>query len=107
VTELDVARKRLYRGHYYCDDCWYSCPQAEDGTCDPAREGKPCDCGADSANAFVDAFLVEVERLRAVADAARSLDHLDMVRAQWAGASGTAEAIAALCAALDALDAVE
>ena len=44
------------REHYYCDDCWYSCPKAKDGTCNDGK-GDECDCGADAFNATIDAFL--------------------------------------------------
>lgn len=44
------------RGHVYCDDSWYSCPQAEDGCSDDSK-GDKCDCGADDWNARVDALL--------------------------------------------------
>ena len=33
--------EELHGGHYYCEDSWYSCPLATDGT---AREVTECDC---------------------------------------------------------------
>lgn len=49
VREL-IARLRTKEPHHECEDCWYSCSQAED-CCDERRRGDPCDCGADSRNA--------------------------------------------------------
>lgn len=44
---------RLRREHLDVEDCWYSCPKAEDGCCDDAQ-GDECNCGADTHNALVD-----------------------------------------------------
>ena len=59
IAELEEAQKEalsllpeLERGHYYCDDCWYSCPKAVDGCCDE-RQGDECNCGADDYNALL------------------------------------------------------
>jgi len=59
IAKLEAAQKEalsllpeLERGHYYCDDCWYSCPKAVDGCCDESR-GDECDCGADDYNALL------------------------------------------------------
>ena len=59
IAELEAAQKEalsllpeLERGHYYCDDCWYSCPKAVDGCCDE-RQGDECNCGADNYNALL------------------------------------------------------
>ena len=59
IAELEAAQKEalsllpeLERGHYYCDDCWYSCPKAIDGCCDE-RQGDECNCGADNYNALL------------------------------------------------------
>jgi len=59
IAELEAAQKEallllpvLERGHYYCDDCWYSCPKAVDGCCDE-RQGDECNCGADDYNALL------------------------------------------------------
>ena len=40
------------RGHYYCEDSWYSCPKAEGG-CAKDGEGDECNCGADEHNTKV------------------------------------------------------
>ena len=59
IAELEEAQKEalsllpeLERGHYYCDDCWYSCPKAVDGCCDESQ-GDECNCGADDYNALL------------------------------------------------------
>ena len=59
IAELEAAQKEalsllpeLEQGHYYCDDCWYSCPKAVDGCCDE-RQGDECNCGADNYNALL------------------------------------------------------
>lgn len=66
VERAESAEKRLEEagrvlqkcriGHYYCEDSWYSCPQAEGGCADD-RRGPACDCGADKWNARVDAAI--------------------------------------------------
>lgn len=53
--------RRLRREHRYVDDCWYSCPKAEDGCCDDSA-GDECNCGADIHNALVDELIALVER---------------------------------------------
>ena len=59
IAELEAAQKEvlsllpeLERGHYYCDDCWYSCPKAVDGCCDESQ-GDECNCGAGDYNALL------------------------------------------------------
>ena len=59
-AELETLRRQ----HYYCDDCWYSCPKAEDGCCDESQGGE-CNCGADEHNARLDRI---VAYLRAALD---------------------------------------
>lgn len=56
IPELVAMLKRSKRGHYYCEDSWYSCPKAEDG-CADERKGDECDCGADAWNAELQALL--------------------------------------------------
>lgn len=48
--------EKLRRQHAYCEDCWYSCPKAEDGCCDD-RAGDECNCGADEHNAILDGII--------------------------------------------------
>lgn len=52
---MDIIKEleKLRRGHYCCEDCWYSCPKTEDGCCDD-RKGDECDCGADEKNEILD-----------------------------------------------------
>ena len=63
VQELEGALKKIAdklpetkRSHYYCEDCWYSCPKSEDGCCNEA-EGDECNCGADKVNAIIDGLV--------------------------------------------------
>ena len=58
VAELEKALRESKRSHYYCEDSWYSCPAHPDGTSDPDRRGKPCECGADEWNARIDSLLM-------------------------------------------------
>lgn len=60
ASELTDVLERIgnlaKRGHYYCEDQWYSCPKAEDG-CANENAGDECNCGADEHNAEVDALM--------------------------------------------------
>jgi hypothetical protein len=60
IARLKEALPTFKRDHYYCDDCWYSCPKAEDGCCDE-RAGEDCNCGADEWNARIDLLMKELE----------------------------------------------
>ncbi len=51
-----VELEKLRRHHTYCDDCWYSCPKAEDGCCND-QAGDECNCGADKHNAILDGII--------------------------------------------------
>ena len=55
VKELEKLRVK----HKYCEDCWYSCPKAEDGCCDKSK-GEECICGADQHNAILDSIINHV-----------------------------------------------
>ncbi len=60
---LREARNMLEKSkriHYYCEDCWYSCPKAMDGCCNEAA-GDECNCGADTFNVGIDAFLARLD----------------------------------------------
>ena len=46
---LEKLYKLSLRDHYFCEDCWYTCPKHEDGCCNDA-EGNECNCGADKIN---------------------------------------------------------
>lgn len=56
VLVLIGGLRRLRREHRYVEDCWYSCPKAEDGCCDTAQ-GDECNCGAETHNALVDSLI--------------------------------------------------
>lgn len=49
------------RTHHYCEDVWYSCPKHEDGCANDA-EGDECNCGADKANAEIDATITAIKQ---------------------------------------------
>lgn len=44
------------RGHYYCEDPWYTCPAHPDGSANDDKPAGVCDCGADAHNAAVEAL---------------------------------------------------
>jgi hypothetical protein len=50
------------RSHHYCEDTWYSCPKHEEG-CANEAEGNECNCGADEANAQIDAAITALRQL--------------------------------------------
>lgn len=60
ATDLIGGLNDLRRDHRWCEDCFYSCPKAEDGCCDD-RQGDECNCGADAHNAIVDRLIADVE----------------------------------------------
>lgn len=62
AREILPTLERARRGHYYCEDGWYSCPKAEDG-CYDKRQGTECNCGADEKNA---ALVSVIAALRSV-----------------------------------------
>lgn len=41
------------RGHYSCEDNWFSCPKAPEGCSDDSK-GEECNCGADERNQQVE-----------------------------------------------------
>ena len=61
IARLREALSRCKRGHYYCEDSWYSCPLAEGGCADDSKAAV-CDCGAEAFNAEIDAMLTDTER---------------------------------------------
>ena len=46
------AMRELKPTHHYCEDSWYSCPQAPDG-CANDSEGAGCNCGAERRTEMV------------------------------------------------------
>lgn len=58
-NKIERLAKLARRGHYYCEDGWYSCPLAEEGCADDSIDKTKCNCGADKINAKIDAILAE------------------------------------------------
>ena len=48
------------RGHYHCEDLWYTCPAHPDGSANDAKPAGVCDCGADAHNAAVHALVARM-----------------------------------------------
>lgn len=46
IQELEQFINAHRPHHYYCEDCWYSCPLAQDGCCDDNEPEDKCNCGA-------------------------------------------------------------
>jgi len=56
MNVLEELEKLRRRHRFVDDDCWYSCPMAED-YCGNEEPGSYCNCGADDHNARVDAII--------------------------------------------------
>lgn len=55
INQLLKTVDSLKKGHYECDDCWYSCPKS--GNCaDDTLDDDECNCGVDRENARLDAI---------------------------------------------------
>jgi len=63
VRELVEALAKCKRLHYYCDDCWYTCPAHPEGSCNDDKKGAVCNCGADEWNAKIDDLLTHYKGL--------------------------------------------
>jgi hypothetical protein len=61
VRMMQKALEGCRRRHRYCEDCWYSCPKAEDGCCDKSK-GDACNCGADEVNQVIDSSLAAANK---------------------------------------------
>ena len=48
------------RGHYHCEDSWYTCPAHEDGSANDSKPAGVCDCEADTHNAAVEALQARI-----------------------------------------------
>ena len=48
------------RGHYHCEDPWYTCPAHPDGSANDDKPADVCDCGADAHNAAVEALQARI-----------------------------------------------
>lgn len=46
--------------HYYCEDCWYTCPKHPEGCCNDV-EVDECNCGADRHNAALQKFAEKLQ----------------------------------------------
>jgi hypothetical protein len=49
------------RQHYYCDDCWYTCPKHPEGCCDESK-GNECNCGTDEYNKKINDFVDRIKK---------------------------------------------
>lgn len=49
-----------HRGHYHCEDPWYTCPAHPDGSANDDKPAGVCDCGADAHNASVEALQAQI-----------------------------------------------
>lgn len=70
ITAMRQALEALENNrqtHHYCEDTWYSCPKHEDG-CANDSEGDECNCGADKANAEIDAAITSLRQAIAEAE---------------------------------------
>lgn len=47
------------REHYYCEDGWYSCPQAPEGCADDSV-GMDCNCGVALHNSDVERIFAKI-----------------------------------------------
>lgn len=66
MSANDLADRLRAQRHYECADCWYSCPESDEGCCNDTEEG--CTCSAPLAHEAAD----EIERLRRQLDTLRS-----------------------------------
>ena len=55
--------------HYESEDCWYSCPESEEGCCNDGRTG--CDCHAPTMWAAADALEAQAARITELETALR------------------------------------
>lgn len=53
IEKLFSLKVLALRGHYYCNDCWYTCPKHPEGCCND-DVGPDCNCGADRHNKKVE-----------------------------------------------------
>lgn len=58
IGQLKARLLESKRHHYYCEDCWYSCPKSEDGSCNSFKDGE-CDCGAEEFNRELEEFIAK------------------------------------------------
>lgn len=53
LDKLEKLKTIAQRTHYYCEDCWYTCPKHPEGCCNDS-DGPECNCGADDHNKKVE-----------------------------------------------------
>ena len=63
MKKIEELRVKAKRSHTYCEDSWYSCPKAEDGSCNENYEEDECNCGADSHNTKIDNMIDELIKI--------------------------------------------
>lgn len=68
IETLRTALEKAKRPHYFCEDCWYTCPLHPEGSCNEHKP-KVCDCGADEFNAEIGRVLHETSPERRNGDA--------------------------------------
>lgn len=59
LTEITTFLEDSRRYHYYCEDCWYTCPKHPEGCCDEDA-GTECNCSADRYNKELDELLSKI-----------------------------------------------
>lgn len=50
IEQISQLKYLAIREHYYCEDSWFSCPKAEDGSANYHNKENECNCGADEHN---------------------------------------------------------
>lgn len=62
ISKLDELKELALREHYYCEDSWYSCPLAPDGSCNDSYPEDECICGADKINKKIEELINEIKQ---------------------------------------------
>jgi len=63
LDEVRAFLEKSRKEHYYCDDCWYTCPKHQEGSCNENYSEDECICGADEYNAELDIILKKLESI--------------------------------------------
>ena len=61
LKDLLVFLEGCRHKHYYCFDCWYTCPEHPDGCCND-EDGDKCNCGANEFNIELDKIISLVKQ---------------------------------------------
>lgn len=73
-ASMATAKEIGVIGHYYCEDCWYSCPFSEDGgCCDDSVDKTKCNCGYDERLTKI-ALALEAEREAAIEECVNKVE---------------------------------